>query len=272
MLHSERCGEDLVIGDVFLTEQTNLILCAVPELEADARTLAVKLGVPMADAPAAGQLCLQLKTDGLYLERDGLSLRGDFAAMLPRLRPNALNGEMLVKAARLKGFEGTPTAVDATAGLGEDALLLAAAGFSVTLFERNPVIAALLRDALVRAAEVPELREIVGRMTLREGDSIRGLRELETPPEVILLDPMFPARRKSGLIGKKLQLLQRLEAPCADEAELLDAAIAAGPRKVVVKRPLKGPNLADRKPAYSIRGKAVRYDCIVPPHGSESKK
>ena len=100
-----------------MTEQTNLILCAVPELEAEARTLAVKLGVPMADAPAAGQLCLQLKTDGLYLERDGLSLRGDFTAMLPRLRPNALNGEMLVKAARLKGFEGTPMAVDATAGL-----------------------------------------------------------------------------------------------------------------------------------------------------------
>ena len=255
-----------------MTEQTNLILCAAPERKAEALALAAKLGLPMAEAPAAGQLCLQLKTDGLYLARDGLSLRGDFTAMLPRLRPNALNGEMLVKAARLKGIEGTPTAIDATAGLGEDALLLAAAGFSVTLFERNPVIAALLRDALTRAPGAPELQEIAGRMKLREGDSVQALRNLETPPDVILLDPMFPARRKSGLIGKKLQLLQRLEAPCADEAELLDAAISAGPRKVVIKRPLKGPFLADRKPAYSIRGKAVRYDCIVPPHGSESKK
>ncbi len=251
-----------------MTEQTNLILCASPEREAEAQALAAKLGVPMADAPAEGQLCLRLNPDGLYLERDGLSLRGDFTAMLPRLRPNALNGEMLVKAARLKGLEGTPTAIDATAGLGEDALLLAAAGFTVTLFERNPVIAALLQDALTRAAEVPELREIVGRMELREGDSVQALRALETPPDIILLDPMFPARRKSGLIGKKLQLLQRLEAPCADEAALLDAAIHAGPRRVVIKRPLKGPFLAERKPAYSIRGKAVRYDCIVPPHGA----
>lgn len=42
------------------------------------------------------------------------------------------------------------------------------------------------------------------------------------------------------------------------------AAIAAGPRKVVIKRPAKGPYLAGIKPNYSIDGKAVRYDCIVP--------
>ena len=45
-----------------------------------------------------------------------------------------------------------PRAVDATAGLGEDSLLLAAAGFEVTLCEADPVIAVLLEDALTRAA------------------------------------------------------------------------------------------------------------------------
>jgi 16S rRNA (guanine1516-N2)-methyltransferase len=43
----------------------------------------------------------------------------------------------------------------------------------------------------------------------------------------------------------------------------MDAARAAGPRRIVVKRPLKGPFLADVKPSYSLKGKAVRYDCIV---------
>ena len=38
-------------------------------------------------------------------------------------------------------------------------------------------------------------------------------------------------------------------------------------RKVVVKRPVKGPHLAGVKPSYAIAGKAVRYDCIVPPRG-----
>ena len=63
---------------------------------------------------------------------------------------------------------------------------------------------------------------------------------------------------------KKFQLLHHLEAPCTDEEGLLRAAIACGPRKVVIKRPAKGPYLAGIKPSYSIDGKAVRYDCIIP--------
>ena len=241
------------------------MLCAVPDRLTEAQALAESLGVPMAEHPEPGQLCLYLGADGLHLQKDSLSLLGDFAALLPRLKPNALNGEMLVRAAKIKGFEGTPTAIDATAGMGEDALLLAAAGFRVTLCERNPVIAALLSDTLDRAKTDPALSEIVARMELHKGDSMDLLQNLETPPEVVLLDPMFPERKKSGLIGKKLQLLQQLEAPCDDEIALLDAALQAKPKKIVIKRPLKGPNLADRKPAYSIKGKAVRYDCIVPP-------
>ena len=260
------------MGDVPLEMTDNLILCSASERMDDALRLAETLGLPISETPEAGQLCLWLDTDGLHLQRDNLSLLGDFTAMLPRLRPNALNGEMLVRAARIKGFEGTPSAIDATAGMGEDALLLAAAGFRVTLCERNPVIAALLRDTMERAASHPALSEILGRMELHEGDSVELLRNLDRPPEVVLLDPMFPERRKSGLIGKKLQLLQKLEAPCSDETELLEAAIAAGPKKVVIKRPLKGPCLAGRKPAYSIRGKAVRYDCIVPPQHEKTEK
>ena len=74
---------------------------------------------------------------------------------------------------------------------------------------------------------------------------------------------MFPARRKSAQVKKKFQLLHRLERPCDDERELLQAAIAARPRKIVVKRPPKGPYLAGVKPAYSLTAKAVRFDCLV---------
>ena len=168
----------------------------------------------------------------------------------------------------MRGVE-RPRVVDATAGLGEDSLLLAAAGFEVTLYERDPVIAALLADALGRAANDPQLRGIVARMRLVEGDSVSALRALAASdgatPDVVLLDPMFPERRKSAAVKKKFQLLHRLERPCDDEAELLAAAIAARPRKVVIKRPPKGPWLADIRPSYQIRGKAIRYDVIVPP-------
>ena len=46
---------------------------------------------------------------------------------------------------------------------------------------------------------------------------------------------------------------------------LVKAALAARPRKVVIKRPVKGPLLAGMKPSYQLAGKAVRYDVLVPP-------
>jgi 16S rRNA (guanine1516-N2)-methyltransferase len=72
---------------------------------------------------------------------------------------------------------------------------------------------------------------------------------------------MFPERQKSGLINKKLQLIQKMEPPCGEEEALFAAAISAGPSNLVVKRPLKSPYLAGRKPNYTLSGKAIRYDC-----------
>ena len=211
---------------------------------------------------------LELRRDdeGLALVGGGMVLRADFARLLPRLRADRLGRELLVRAARVRGAEA-PTAVDATAGLGEDSLLLAAAGFAVTMFEQDPVIAALLRDALERAANEPQLAGVVAWMTLVEGDSVTGLRELGFSPDVVFLDPMFPERTKSAAVKKKFQLLHHLERPCDNEDELLDAALAAHPRKIVIKRPPKGPWLAGAKPSHSLAGKAVRYDVIVPPRG-----
>jgi len=172
--------------------------------------------------------------------------------MLPRLRRGNLTQELLVRASKVKSPNGAPTVIDATAGFAEDSLLLAAAGFSVKLYERNPVIAALLRDALTRALEIPELSAAASRMELTEADSLTALPRLETRPDVVYLDPMFPEKAKSALAKKKFQLLHQLELPCEDEEALLRAAISASPRRIVIKRPLKG--------------KAIRYDCILLPN------
>lgn len=201
--------------------------------------------------------------EGLTLVGEGMELRADFEHMLPRLRSNRLSQELLVKAARVKGEE-SPTALDATAGFGEDSLLLAAAGFKVLLCEDNPTIAALLRDALKRAAQNEQLSPIVARMFLEETDSVEFLSEMGGSPSVVYLDPMFPARTKSAAVKKKFQLLHHLEAPCTNEEELLQAALTVRPRKVVIKRPAKGEYLANKKPAYSVLGKAVRYDVLIP--------
>ena len=209
---------------------------------------------------------LRRDAGGLALVGEGMVLRADFSRLLPRLRSDRLSRELLVRAARVRGVEA-PTAVDATAGLGEDSLLLAAAGFSVRLYEKDQVIAALLRDALERAVALPELADVVARMELLEEDSVEALPHLDFSPDVVLLDPMFPERTKSAAVKKKFQLLHHLERPCENEGELLDAALAACPRKIVIKRPPKGPVLAGVKPSYQVTGKAVRYDVIVPPRG-----
>lgn len=147
--------------------------------------------------------------------------------------------------------------------MGEDGFLLAAQGYEVTLYEQNPVIAVLLKDALRRAKKHMILKEIAGRMKLVEGNSVDGMSKLLDPVDVIYLDPMFPARQKSSLINKKLQLIQKLEPPCSEETDLFDAAIKAGPDKIIVKRPLKSEFLAGRKPSYTLNGKAIRYDCYT---------
>lgn len=213
---------------------------------------------------ASNPLYLKYDDKGLALTDGKHSLRGDFSENLSRLKQNNLQRELLVKAARLKGVQHTPTLLDATAGMGEDSLLLAASGFDVKLYEYDPIIAALLEDTLNRAQYIPELKDIVSRMELHIENSIDAMNSKDHSWDVILLDPMFPARTKSSLVKKKFQLLQQLEPPCSDTDTLLEAAIKSRPHKIIIKRPVKGPYLADIKPDFSLSGKAIRYDCILP--------
>ena len=268
MLAAEASGKELrpmvsqrtLFGIPSTMEQVIERVVAEDEAERRAKRLREK-AVEMA---AAAGLSLPRDEDGLALTDGTMSVRGDFSRMKARIKPQALSHELIVKATRIKGAREGLTLVDATAGLGEDSLLLAAAGFDVTLYERNPVIATLLQDAIDRAAADadPELAQAAARMHLVVGDSTAALGNLGFTPDVVLLDPMFPDRQKSAAVKKKLQLLQRLEEPCEDETALLEAAFAAHPRKVVVKRPAKGPHLAGRKPDYSLSGKAIRFDCF----------
>lgn len=213
----------------------------------------------------------------LALESGDMRINCDFARSIRRIKGGNLGRELLVKAAKIQDTRvSVPLAIDATAGLGEDSLLFAATGFRVKMFEKNAMIAALLRDGLKRVKEFGGekiLFDAVSRMELVEGDSVYAMREMANRtseqddiaerPDVILLDPMFPEKQKNSLTKKKLQLLQMLEEPCEDEDALLDAAMALEPRRIIIKRPLKGPYLAGRKPTYSLEGKTVRIDCIL---------
>lgn len=211
----------------------------------------------------AGMPVLYSDERGPAIKVHGELLRLDLSRTVRRVSGGGSRAELVVKACRIKGRTEGLLIIDATAGFGEDSFMLAAAGAEVMMYEREPLIAALLRDALCRASQIHVLADASRRMTLTEGDSIEAMRTLKTAVDVIYLDPMFPKRRKSSLVKKKLQVIQMIEKPCENEALLLDAAKAAGPKKIVIKRPVRGAFMAGEKPTYSIHGKTVRFDCIV---------
>ncbi len=209
---------------------------------------------------------LQLGAQGLqFVERSPDAagpIRADFVtgAVAHRRRFGGGSGQMIAKAVGIQpGVR--PTVLDATAGLGRDAFVLAQLGCALTLIERQPLIAALLEDGLQRALADPEVATIAAQMHLICGDAIALMNAWEDePPQVIYLDPMFPQRDKHALVKKEMRLFRPLAGDDADAPALLAAALALATNRVVVKRPRKAPCIVGEKPGYVLEGKSSRFD------------
>lgn len=186
----------------------------------------------------------------------------DFAGGAAAYRRKSGGGELISKA--IAGPKLTTRVWDATAGLGKDSFVIASSGYQVTLCERSPLVACLLDDALQRAADSgdSELAVVIARMQLRVGDSSEQLMSLpaEQSPNVIVIDPMFPSSKKSALVKKEMRAFQQIIGADSDSNQLLEAALHCASHRVVVKRPKKAQFLADKKPNFSLPGKAIRFD------------
>lgn len=179
-----------------------------------------------------------------------------------RLKFGGGRGQALPKAAGFKKGK-TPTVIDATAGLGRDAFLLASLGAEVTLIERSEIMHDLLREGLERAAEAGGIyQEITSRMTLLFGDAKELLPGLSA--DVILVDPMHPERTKSALVKKEMRQIRELVGVDEDSEELVQAALASALKRVVLKWPAKAHSLPGLpKPSHQIVGKSIRYDVFM---------
>jgi 16S rRNA (guanine1516-N2)-methyltransferase len=173
-------------------------------------------------------------------------------------------GQALPRAIGMKGGVN-PRVVDATAGLGGDAFLLAALGATVTLIEVSPQIHRLLADAMDRAREAGgEVAEVIARMTLLHGDSREILPTLDPAPEVVLVDPMHPERKKSALVKQEMRLVREIVGDNPDAADLMRVALATATKRVVLKWPrLAAPMPGIRAPSHQIVGKSTRYDVFM---------
>ncbi|MDO6747132.1 class I SAM-dependent methyltransferase [Gilvimarinus sp. 1_MG-2023] len=189
-------------------------------------------------------------------------IRCDFAsgAVNHRRQFGGGKGQMIAKACGISAHV-MPRVLDATAGLGRDAFVLATLGCDVQLLERNPVVHALLQDGLSRAEISADatLAAIIGRMQLLEADA-RLFMTRASKADVVYLDPMFPERQKAAQVKKEMQAFHTLVGGDQDADELLQQALGLARYRVVVKRPRKAPNLADTPPSYTLEGKTSRFD------------
>ena len=175
-------------------------------------------------------------------------------------------GQMIARAVGLRAGV-SPSVLDATAGLGGDAFVLASLGCRVAMIERVPVVRALLADGIFQAqrhanAEDAALGAILSHMDLVAADSIGYLNQLseQARPDVIYLDPMFPMRTKSSLVKKEMRVFHSLVGADPDADQLLPLALDTARYRVVVKRPKGAACLNALEPSHVHSGKSNRYD------------
>lgn len=242
------------------------------EVQQRAATLAASLHLPLLGrADTACDLLLCVTRERLELRLTGRRAPGPVYADLVGgpggfRRVSGSGRRQLI--ARAVGIKGTPPAVlDATAGLGRDAFLLACLGCRVMAVERSAVVLALVQDAVDRARRMPDpkLHTVLDRLRLVHADAREWLTRMspDEAPDVVYLDPMYPARKRASVASsKELTVLRLVVGDDPDAAELLAVARRMARHRVVVKRPRLAAPLAEQ-PDVVFRGKMVRYDAYL---------
>lgn len=239
-----------------------------PALHAKAELLAQHYGFSLQTAlPDIDAFILCMEDEGLSLKQGNsprTSVRVDFigGANAHRRKFGGGMGQDIAKAVGVSSAY-KPTVLDATAGLGRDAFVLASLGCEVVSFERNPVVAALLADGLERAQQDAETFAITSRIQLHFGSSHQQLAAVAAAkqPDIIYLDPMFAHDSKqTAQVKKEMYAFQKLVGQDTDADDLLALALAHARCRVVVKRARKASPLANQEPSYSLVGKANRFD------------
>ncbi|TDJ07442.1 MAG: hypothetical protein E2O68_03535 [Deltaproteobacteria bacterium] len=205
----------------------------------------------------------------LFLKDDRLSL------MTPTIREEKLNplsldfiGPFKYHQKQNYSFKKEPLAKalgqnshlvwDITCGTGSDATLMLFFGLQVVAFERNKIMWALLRDALDRAMQDPEIgHHFRDRFTLIKGDP-----RVNSPaerPSAVYYDPMYPEGKRKALPKKEMRVIREVVGDDLDFNETILWAKGIPTSRFIVKRSLKAPPLNER-PGHIYEGKSTRYD------------
>jgi 16S rRNA (guanine1516-N2)-methyltransferase len=264
-----------------------------PELELKAKVIAKDLGVKLKQVTNVDKNLCSVSASGqsrpthvLIFDEQGLCLRA-MQGVLVKAAPLRLSftdealhyrlktsgrRQGLGQALGLQHFKDSPPRViDATAGLGRDAALMAYLGAQVTMIERDPVLFQMLSDALIKGAE--ELKSLdshwassmLANLTLMASESRKVLaqQDREEGVDIVYLDPMYPEKEKNARSRKELALLHELLGSEEDLPSLLELARNAARKRVILKRPNKYHDTRLPKPSFIVPGKIARFDVYI---------
>lgn len=223
-------------------------------------------------------------TPNLWLDKNNklawLTPQGEVTPSWDKLQKRVVTAgrksELLLQAAKITKDSYV---LDATAGFGHDALILASSGARVTLLEQLPMMALLLIAEQFRMSQESNWQKLMGRLQIFGTDlqtfcQNQSSENNQAPFDVVYLDPMFPEDSyldaKSGRgaqVNKRMQALHHIAPPptLSEESELLANAKALLSNsnktcRVIVKRPKQAPFLAKMTPDDSWQNDAVRFD------------
>ncbi|MEX2366734.1 MAG: class I SAM-dependent methyltransferase, partial [Pseudohongiellaceae bacterium] len=271
-------GDCFQIFGALMSSSVKIVCLLTPEHADLIPALAETLELDVAGSAQLHSACNY--THFLYFDQGRLSLRENTAHApaptsvdfldpgLNHRRETSGKSRGLGSAIGLKKLQ-QPLVLDATAGLGRDAFILASLGCRVKMLERSPLIHALLADGLqrARAESAAPLQDILERMSLQLGDARQWCRQVLQQglpgPDVIYLDPMFPPRQKSARVKKDISMLQKLLGSDADFSDLLATALDLARYRVVVKRPGKKSRPAECQPDYQVPGSSCHFDVYL---------
>lgn len=247
------------------TEFLIAISAETPALDQSALRLANQFGLPIASPDAKNYAYLLMVTPGRVVlnnmpSKSSKPICVDFLSAKLIYRQKNNHRELLKKT--LGSLDpSSALIVDATAGFGEDAFVLAHKGYRVIMLERSAVLAMLLQDGLARLYQSFSTASSIS-LELIHQDARIYLPELarKMAIDVVYLDPMFPERKKSALPRKEMEILRNLVGNDADAVELLQISLKAASNRVIVKRPRLAKSLGDIKPTFSVSGKISRFD------------
>ena len=167
----------------------------------------------------------------------------------------------LAKAIGIKS--GTTKVLDLTAGWLKDTWMLLHLGCKVKACEMNSLVFSILQNAIELDKSYANYEELFSNLELVNLDSLEVLQsENISEWDCLFIDPMFPQRSKKALAGKEMQILQELVAEKDSGELILTEALQMRAKRVVVKRPLKGPELLSGV-SFKVESKASRFDVYI---------